>query len=305
MAAFDISMLSVANGAPVMPLGLHREDVDASRYPWSAIGKLYNETGGFCSGVVISRDKILTAAHCIFNSRTRRFIPADSLHFLAGYRVGRYITHARIASYEIGPGFDPLRYEETSSADWAVLTVTEDLPERIAPLRLSDTISPSGTKAVIVGYPQDRAFAMTADGDCEVREKISSGRLLLHTCRGIKGYSGAPILVNAGGEEMQIAGIQIATFQSAGIDKMIAVPAQVIRDHARVRTAPVPPMSPSSESELKAVSDVSDGVGRGFNAQWDDLDYSADVVSSFTTHDRLELIVLPSLDVNSLQLTAP
>ena len=80
------------------------------RYPWSAIGKLYNETGGSCSGVVISRDKILTAAHCLFNARTRRFISADSLHFLVGYQSGRYIAHARIARYEIGPGFDPLRY---------------------------------------------------------------------------------------------------------------------------------------------------------------------------------------------------
>ena len=78
---------------------------------------------------------------------------------------------------------------------------------------------------MLVGYPQDRAFAMTADRDCELREKIDAGRLLLHTCRGIKGYSGAPILVSAGGGEMQIAGIQIATLQSDGATKMIAVPA--------------------------------------------------------------------------------
>ena len=104
---------------------LHREAVDEQRYPWSSIGKLYNETGGSCSGVVISRDKILTAAHCLFNYRTRRFIPAAALHFLVGYRTGRYSAHARIASYEIGAGFDPLRYDQTSEADWAVLTVTE------------------------------------------------------------------------------------------------------------------------------------------------------------------------------------
>ena len=128
-----------------------------------------------------------------------------------GYRTGRYAAHARIARYEIGAGFDPLRYEQTSDADWAVLTVTETLPAAIEPLRLRRELAPSGTKAVLVGYPQDRAFAMTADRDCELREKIDAGRLFLHTCRGIKGYSGAPILVSAGGGEMQIAGIQIAT----------------------------------------------------------------------------------------------
>ena len=109
--------------------------------------------------------------------------------------------------------------------------VTEWLPAAIDPLRLRREPAPSGTKAVLVGYPKDRAFAMTADRDCELREKIDAGRLLLHTCRGVKGTSGAPILVSAGGGEMQIAGIQIATLQSDGTTKMIAVPAHAIRRH--------------------------------------------------------------------------
>ena len=155
----------------------HREAVDEQSYPWSAIGKLFTEGGGECSGVLISRDKVLTAAHCLFNYRTGRFVRAEALHFLVGYRTGRYAAHARIAHYEIGRGVNPLRYEQTSDADWAVLTVTERLPAAIEPLRLRRELAPSGTKAVLVGYPQDRAFAMTADCDCELREKIGAGRL--------------------------------------------------------------------------------------------------------------------------------
>jgi protease YdgD len=231
-AAAGILMLAAANsangGTITGPLELHREAVDELRYPWSSIGKLFNETGGSCSGVVIARDKILTAAHCLFNARTRRFIPAEALHFLVGYRTGRYSAHARIASYEIGAGFDPLRYDQTSEADWAVLTVTENLPTQIEPLRLRREASPSGTKAMLVGYSQERAFAMTADRDCELRDKISAGRLLLHTCRSTFGYSGGPILVGTGGREMEVAGIQIASMQSNGTAKMIAVPAHAI-----------------------------------------------------------------------------
>jgi protease YdgD len=231
-ASFTVGMsvaLPVAASAnAVSLLGAHRQDVDESRYPWSAIGKLYNETGGSCSGVAIAADKILTAAHCVYNFRSQRFIPASALHFLLGYRSGRYLMHARVASYEIGAGFDPLRYDATSDADWAILTVTENLPTDIVPLRLSHNAEPSGTKAVIAGYPQDRAHAMTADSDCELREEIDGGRLMLHTCRGVGGYSGAPILVSAGGVEVQIAGIQIAKFKSGGSDKMLAVTAQSI-----------------------------------------------------------------------------
>src|SRR5260221_1839434 len=248
-AAAGILMLAAANsanGTAIGPLDEHREAVDELRYPWSSIGKLYNETGGSCSGVVIARDKILTAAHCLFNAGTRRFIPARALHFLVGYRTGRYSAHARVASYEIGAGFDPLRYDQTSEADWAVLTVTESLPAEIEPLRLRREPSPSGTKAVLVGYPRDRAFAMSADRDCELRDEISAGRLLLHTCRSTFGNSGGPILVSTGGREMQVAGIQIAAMQSDGTEKMIAVPAQAIGRQDREETIANVPVVPAS-----------------------------------------------------------
>ena len=174
LAALCFSMATAASGASIGPSELHHQAVDERSHPWSAIGKLFNEAGGQCSGVVISRDQILTAAHCLFNGRTRRFAAPDSLHFMIGYRAGRQSVEARIARYEIGAGFDPLRYQETTKADWAVLTLAENLPADIEPLRLSREAEPSGTKAVMAGYPQDRAFAMTADSDCELREAIDA-----------------------------------------------------------------------------------------------------------------------------------
>jgi protease YdgD len=314
LGAFGVAMPAAASASTVQQLGPHRADVDATRYPWSAIGKLYNETGSACSGVVIAEDKILTAAHCVFNFRSRRFIPATALHFLVGYRTGRYAVHARIASYQVGEGFDPLRYGETSDADWAVLTVTESLPAEIAPLRLSQSLAQRGTKAVLVGYPQDRAHAMTADRDCELRDEIDGGRFLLHTCRGIKGYSGAPILVNAGGDEMQIAGIQIATLQSGGMEKAIAVPAQAIwrqdRNRDRDRGHDVVPgfarEPAASQGAATAVISaamvpMADTIG-----SWDEVGFEGDIVSAILGRpDQVAANQIASFDLDPLVIAAP
>jgi protease YdgD len=228
VAALVLAFTGAAHGAAIGPSGPHREAVDEHSYPWSSLGKLTNETGGSCSGAVIARDKILTAAHCVYNFRTRHYIAPSALHFLVGYRTGSYSAHVRFVRYEVGPGFDPQRYNQTSESDWVVLTASEPLPAEIEPLRLRAELAPSGTKAVMAGYGQDRAYALTADRDCALGDEIVGGRLLLHTCHGNFGSSGAPILVKGGDGEMQIAGVQIASMGSAGDEQMVAVPASAI-----------------------------------------------------------------------------
>jgi hypothetical protein len=100
---------------------------------------------------------------------------------------------------------------------------------------------------------------MSADRDCELGDKISAGRLLLHTCRSTFGYSGGPILVGTGGREMEVAGIQIASMQSNGTEKMIAVPAQAIGRQDREEIIEPPAVVMASISESAACDTVSNG----------------------------------------------
>lgn len=225
-AAFGMLASNAALADADVTGSLHREPVDVASYPWSAIGKLFNEAGGSCTGAIVARDKILTAAHCVTHHRTGRLLPPSSLHFMVGYSGGKATVHARVAGYETGAGYDPLRWSETMDADWVVLTLTENLPAEIAPLKLSRDAVPAGTNATIAGYPQDRAHKMTADRGCEVGHGF--GRMVLHTCRGVRGYSGAPILVGGPDEEIRIAGIHVAMSPGNGSPRMFAVSARSI-----------------------------------------------------------------------------
>src|SRR3954466_7003102 len=91
VAAFTgLSLTAAFGGDPV--------DVDETAFPWSSVGKIYNSARSSCSGALIARDKVLTAAHCLFNRATHRFLQPDSLHFLLGYKGGGYRTHLRVAS---------------------------------------------------------------------------------------------------------------------------------------------------------------------------------------------------------------
>lgn len=269
IVAFAVVLPASARGSAIGAFSPHREDVDQTQYPWTAIGKVTNETGGSCSGVMIASDKVLTAAHCLYNYRGRRFIGADAMHFLLGYRAGTYTAHARVSRYAIGPGFNPERYEQTFDSDWAVLTLTAALPSNVTPLELIDEVIPSGTKAMLAGYAQDRAQALTADRDCELRDRIDQGRLMLHTCRSANGVSGAPILVRTATGRVQIAGIQVAMQRRAGTERMLAVPAQMVARQA-VGTVvaevmypgdPIEPECAGGNEQVAALDSIRDRFG--------------------------------------------
>ncbi len=98
------------------PADDHRMPVDNTRAPWSAIAMVQLGIGSnwiqFCTGALIEPRVVLLGAACLINLRTQRLAPASSLSVLFGYDRGTYRSALRVASYQVGTGFDGHRTDQ-------------------------------------------------------------------------------------------------------------------------------------------------------------------------------------------------
>ena len=192
--------------------------VDVRLPPWNAIAKVQTNIATRCTGALVGPDTVITAAHCLYNRRTRTLLGPGSLHVLFGYERGGYFWHAQVVRYVVGDGFDGAEPVRHPGSDWARLELAEAVPPAIEPLRLSKEVPVSGNDVALPGYNQDRIHRLMADTSCRITgiSIISGERLLTHDCSATRGTSGGPLLARRG-DHWEAVGINIAVTASANI----------------------------------------------------------------------------------------
>ena len=187
----------------------HRVAMDSDAVPWRSLVRVQTEMGGRCTGFLVAPDRVMTAGHCLFQHRTGAWLPPVAVHVVRGYQLGSFAAHAIVASYRVGPGFDPEHETETGGRDWALLTLDRRIARPEASLGTGEAAGP----IMLGGYGQDREERILADPDCRIIGRTADGQghaLLRHDCAATGGTSGAPLLAQAADGVWRAVGIQIA-----------------------------------------------------------------------------------------------
>lgn len=204
---------------PVTAQERDRLDSKSELLGWEGVGRLDLGTGS-CTGTLIARDLVLTAAHCVVDKASGDILPKKRMRFHAGYTHGKTAASRSVEKVVVAEG-----YIADANAD-----ITRHVQTDLALLRLDSPIfsteaepfkvhasNRSNSKVTLVSYGRGRNESLQRESGCRHKETYRGG-LMTFDCDVTFGSSGAPVFTRVEGR-LRILSVISMMSGVAGKDK--------------------------------------------------------------------------------------
>jgi V8-like Glu-specific endopeptidase len=99
----------------------HAQPMESEQYPWSAIGKIFREDGGSCTGTMVAANLVLTTASCVTDNGAGS---SGRLRFYPNYKLGNGSLYSDSAQVVLPDGgYDP----RDPGTNWAIIRLNSNL----------------------------------------------------------------------------------------------------------------------------------------------------------------------------------